>query len=158
MAASKKCRFLLYILTQLEKTLFWAPPPNPPTHLNPWMTLKKWVPLFFQGPDHPDIGTVLFNLASLLREVQGLGYEEACEQLLRRALAIKQNALAPDHPEILPIMVSLAKVLSSKEEGSGFEEAESLLRRAVEIQVVTQLFYEVLCGFGEFELSGYKYT
>ena len=49
------------------------------------------------GPDHPDVGTSLNNLAVLYR-AQGR-YAEA-EPLYKRALAIREKALGPDHPDV----------------------------------------------------------
>jgi tetratricopeptide (TPR) repeat protein len=49
------------------------------------------------GPDHPDVGTDLNNLAVLYR-VQGR-YPDA-EPLMKRALAIDEKALGPDHPDV----------------------------------------------------------
>ena len=47
------------------------------------------------GPDHPDTGLSLNNLAELYR-AQGK-YGQA-EPLYQRSLAIKEKALGPDHP------------------------------------------------------------
>ena len=51
------------------------------------------------GPDHPDVGTSLNNLAELY-QAQGR-YAEA-EPLYQRSLAIREKALGPDHPESAP--------------------------------------------------------
>ena len=49
------------------------------------------------GPDHPDVGTSLNNLAGSIAR-QGR-YAEA-EPLYKRALAIGEKALGPDHPDV----------------------------------------------------------
>ena len=47
------------------------------------------------GPEHPDTGTSLDNLAELLR---AKGDFEAAEPLYRRALAIAEKLKGPEHP------------------------------------------------------------
>jgi tetratricopeptide (TPR) repeat protein len=59
------------------------------------------------GPDHPDAGTSLNNLA-LLYQAQGR-YGEA-EPLLRRALALRENALGRDHPNVDESLNNLAEL------------------------------------------------
>src|SRR5262245_2253737 len=49
------------------------------------------------GPDHPEVGTTLNNLAALYR-AQGR-YAEA-EPLYQRSLTIREATLGPDHPEV----------------------------------------------------------
>ena len=49
------------------------------------------------GPEHPDVGTSLNNLAALYAD-QGR-YAEA-EPLYKRSLAISEKALGPDHPDV----------------------------------------------------------
>src|SRR6266705_554827 len=48
------------------------------------------------GPDHPDVASLLNNLAELYR-AQGR-YADA-EALFKRSLAIREKALGPDHPQ-----------------------------------------------------------
>ena len=57
------------------------------------------------GPDHPDVGSSLNNLA-MLYESQGR-YAEA-EPLYKRALAISEKALGPDHPDVGSSLNNLA--------------------------------------------------
>ena len=57
------------------------------------------------GPDHPDVGTSLNNLA-VLYQSQGR-YAEA-EPLYQRALAIREKALGPDHPDVGTSLNNLA--------------------------------------------------
>ena len=59
------------------------------------------------GPEHPDVATVLNNLAELYR-AQGK-YAEA-EPLYKRALAIREIALGPEHPDVAQSLTSLAEV------------------------------------------------
>jgi hypothetical protein len=49
------------------------------------------------GPDHPDVGTSLINLADLYTHQ---GRDAEAEPLYRRALTIDANALGPDHIDV----------------------------------------------------------
>jgi tetratricopeptide (TPR) repeat protein len=49
------------------------------------------------GPDHPNVGTGLNNLALIW---QGLGQPERARPLAERALAITEAAYGPDHPTV----------------------------------------------------------
>ena len=57
------------------------------------------------GPNHPDVGTSLNNLA-LLYKTQG-HYAQA-EPLYKRSLAIHEKALGPDHPSVATSLNNLA--------------------------------------------------
>ena len=57
------------------------------------------------GPDHPDVGTSLNNLAALY-DSQGR-YGEA-EPLYKRSLALYEKALGPDHPSVGQSLNNLA--------------------------------------------------
>ena len=96
-------------------------------------------------PDHPDGATIpnvttnldtatsLHNLGKLFRD-QGR-YGEA-EPLLRRALAIREQALGPDHPDTATSLNSLGVLLRAQrptELRLLLKEAEPRLRRALEI-------------------------
>jgi tetratricopeptide (TPR) repeat protein len=59
------------------------------------------------GPEHPNVGMSLHNLAGL-RVAQGR-YTEA-EPLYRRALAIQEKALGPEHPHTATIRDNLAEL------------------------------------------------
>jgi tetratricopeptide (TPR) repeat protein len=63
------------------------------------------------GPDHPDVGNHLNNLAGLL---QAKGDYAAAEPLFRRALAIDEKALGPNHPDTQRIRRNLEKLNSTK--------------------------------------------
>jgi tetratricopeptide (TPR) repeat protein len=60
------------------------------------------------GPDHPDVGAALNNLAGALRD---LGHPEQAQPLLERALAIDEAAHGPDHPDVAIRLNNLAWVL-----------------------------------------------
>jgi len=79
------------------------------------------------GPDHPEVGTALGNLASLL---QNKGDYAGAEPLFRRALDIYKKARGPDHPLVARDMNNLAGSLWHKGDYAG---AERLFRRALEI-------------------------
>ncbi len=60
------------------------------------------------GPEHPDVGTSLNNLAELYR-AQGK-YPDA-EPLHKRALAIVEKALGPEHPDVATALENYAALL-----------------------------------------------
>ena len=80
-----------------------------------------------QGPDHPETGTSLNNLAGLL---QDQGDYAGAEPLFRRALAIAEKAQGPDHPETGTSLNNLALLLQDQGDYAG---AEPLYRRALAI-------------------------
>ena len=80
------------------------------------------------GPDHPDVGTALNNLAALYR-AQGR-YAEA-EPLYKRALAIREKALGPDHPDVGTSLNNLAALYRAQ---GRYAEAEPLYKRALAIR------------------------
>ena len=80
------------------------------------------------GPDHPDVGTSLNNLAGLYR-AQGR-YAEA-EPLYKRGLAITEKALGPDHPDVGTSLNNLA-VLYQRQ--GRYAEAEPLYKRGLAIR------------------------
>ena len=57
------------------------------------------------GPDHPDVGSDMNNLADLY-DRQGR-YSEA-EPMYKRALAIDEKAQGPDHPDVAADLNNLA--------------------------------------------------
>ncbi len=77
------------------------------------------------GPDHPDVGTSLNNLA-LLYESQGR-YAEA-EPLYKRSLGIREKALGPDHPDVGTSLNNLAGLYESQ---GRYAEAEPLYKRSL---------------------------
>ena len=80
------------------------------------------------GPQHPDLGTALGNLA-LVYHAQGK-FAQA-ESLYRRALAIREGRLGGDHRLVADSLDALAETLSSK----GQEvEALALRKRAERIR------------------------
>jgi hypothetical protein len=57
------------------------------------------------GPEHPDVATILTNLGKLL---YNLGESSAARPLLERALAIRQKVLGPEHPDTVRSRENLA--------------------------------------------------
>ena len=80
------------------------------------------------GPEHPEVGQSLNNLAELYR-AQGK-YVEA-EPLHRRALAIREKALGPEHPAVATNLNNLAELY--REQGK-YAKAEPLNQRALAIR------------------------
>ncbi|MEO6422149.1 MAG: tetratricopeptide repeat protein, partial [Candidatus Nitrotoga sp.] len=79
------------------------------------------------GKDHPDVATVLSNLASLFEATHR--YNEA-EPLRERALRIDGQIFGNDHPQVASDLSNLAILLHKLEKP---EEALSLFRRAIAI-------------------------
>jgi esterase/lipase superfamily enzyme len=76
------------------------------------------------GPDHPDVGQGLNNLAALYH-VQGR-YADA-EPLYKRSLSIREKALGPDHPDVGQGLNNLAALYNAQ---GRYADAEPLLIRA----------------------------
>jgi tetratricopeptide (TPR) repeat protein len=79
------------------------------------------------GPDHPDTGTSLNNLAGLYRS---MGRYEAAEPLYLRALAIDSIALGEDHPDTAIDFVNLAGLYT---QFARYPEAEGLYHKALRV-------------------------
>ena len=79
------------------------------------------------GPDHPDTGTSLNNLAALY---ESMGRYEAAEPLYLRALSIDSAALGEDHPNTAIDYVNLAGLYT---QFNRYEEAETLYHRALKV-------------------------
>src|SRR6476469_7538523 len=62
------------------------------------------------GPDHPDLASLLENLAALYA-TQGQ-YVEA-EALYKRSLAIREKIVGPEDPSLVPLLNDLAFVYSN---------------------------------------------
>ena len=73
------------------------------------------------GPEHPDVGQSLNNLAALYGN-QGR-YAEA-EPLYRRSLAIREKALGPEHPDVGQSLNNLALLCGAQ--GRYAEESRSI--------------------------------
>ena len=80
------------------------------------------------GPDHPDVGVSLNNLAGLYR-VQGRFVE--AEPLYRRSLAISEKALGPDHPDVALLLQNMGGLYRAQ---GRYAEAEPLYRRGLAIR------------------------
>jgi tetratricopeptide (TPR) repeat protein len=81
-----------------------------------------------QGPNHPNTGASLNNLAILL-QVQGKLAD--ARPLFERALAIHEAAYGPDHPEVATDLNNLADLLQAQGE---LAAARPLLNRALAIR------------------------
>ena len=79
------------------------------------------------GPDHPDVGVDLNNLALILCD---LGRPGEARPLQERALAITEAVHGPDDPEVASAMSVLALILKDLREPG---EARPLLERALAI-------------------------
>ena len=80
------------------------------------------------GPDHPDTGMRLNNLALLLK---AQGDFAAARPLSERALAINEKALGPDHPDTATTLGNLAGLLHDQSESAS---ARPLYERALAIR------------------------
>jgi tetratricopeptide (TPR) repeat protein len=79
------------------------------------------------GPDDPEVGSHLNNLAQLLKATNRI---EEAEPLMRRVLSIFEKSFGSDHPKVATAINNLARLLQDTER---FEEAEPLMRRALAI-------------------------
>ena len=79
------------------------------------------------GPEHPDVGTALNNLAGLY-QAQGR-YAEA-EPLSKRSLSLREKALGPDHPSVGQSLNNLAGLYENQGRTT---EAEPLYKRSLSI-------------------------
>jgi tetratricopeptide (TPR) repeat protein len=79
------------------------------------------------GPEHPDVGIALGNLALVLRD---LGDLVGARPLLERALGITEAAYGPEHPEVGVRLGNLAVVLGDMGDPAA---AQPLLERALAI-------------------------
>jgi tetratricopeptide (TPR) repeat protein len=76
------------------------------------------------GSDHPNVATILSNLAELYREQRRYG---EAEPLYQKALVILEQQLGCDHPDVARNLNNLAEVY--REQGR-YEDAEPLYGRA----------------------------
>jgi tetratricopeptide (TPR) repeat protein len=76
------------------------------------------------GPDHPDVGTSLINLAALYRQQGRYGDTEL---LIKRSLSIREKALGPDHADVAQSLNNLALLYESQ---GRYADAEPLYKRA----------------------------
>ena len=79
------------------------------------------------GPDHPDVGRDLNNLAAILR---GLGDLAGARALQERALGIAEAVYGPDHPDVGTALNNLAQILQDLGDLAG---ARPLQERALAI-------------------------
>jgi tetratricopeptide (TPR) repeat protein/CHAT domain-containing protein len=79
------------------------------------------------GPDHPQVGSALNNLAALYRDQ---GRTSEAEPLLKRAIAIIEKALGPDHADVGLSLNNLAGLYYVQGRTA---EAEPLFQRSLAI-------------------------
>ena len=80
------------------------------------------------GPDHPDVASILNNLAEMYC---AQGQYTLAEPLYKRALAIEENALGPDHPAVARNLNNFAELRSAQGE---YRKAGPLHKRALAIR------------------------
>jgi CHAT domain-containing protein/tetratricopeptide (TPR) repeat protein len=80
-----------------------------------------------RGPTHPDVATVLTELAVMYR---GAGRFREAEAAIQRAIAIQEQARGQDHLEVAKELMNLALIYQVQER---FSEAEQLYKRAIVI-------------------------
>jgi tetratricopeptide (TPR) repeat protein len=80
------------------------------------------------GPDRPDVGEALSNLANLYRFA---GKYDAAEPLYRRALAIAEKVSGAEHADVAPNLDRLATLYRIQRR---YAEAEALLKRSLAIR------------------------
>jgi tetratricopeptide (TPR) repeat protein len=79
------------------------------------------------GSEHPDVATILNNLADLYNS-QGK-YNEA-EELFKRSLAIREKVFGPEHSDVAGSLNNLADLYNSQ---GKYNEAEELFKRSLAI-------------------------
>jgi CHAT domain-containing protein/tetratricopeptide (TPR) repeat protein len=79
------------------------------------------------GPEHPDVGGVLTNLA-FLAELRG---QPDARALYERALAVKEKVLGPEHPSLAPLLTSLARMDAAE---GRMADSLLLIERALEVR------------------------
>jgi|GEM_PF-3215124 len=80
------------------------------------------------GPDHPDVATILSNLAALYRNE---GDYASAEPLYRRSLSIREKALGPNHPDVATSLNNLGVLFASK---GDYASAEPLYKKSLSIR------------------------
>ncbi|SFO36981.1 tetratricopeptide repeat protein [Nitrosospira briensis] len=79
------------------------------------------------GPNHPDVGVSLNNLAGLYHD---LGLYAKAEPLLQRSLELMTKAHGPDHPDVAVCLNNLATLYYTQGE---YAKAEPLYQRSLKI-------------------------
>ena len=84
------------------------------------------------GPNHPEVGTLLNNLAVVMNST---GKFDEAEALNREAMLVRQIALGKDHPYVANSMVNLAVTLEAKGNWQAaadlYEQAASIVRASL---------------------------
>jgi tetratricopeptide (TPR) repeat protein len=85
------------------------------------------------GPDDPRLAEALTDLGRLLSCARFPGYaREEAEACLRRALALREQALGKEHPEVARNLLHLATLYSHPQHGFRVAEPESAIAAQVE--------------------------
>jgi tetratricopeptide (TPR) repeat protein len=79
------------------------------------------------GPNNPNVGRALNNLAALYH---GQGRDGEAEPIMKRALAIAEKALGPDDPDVASDLNNLAEMYRAQ---GRYVDAEPLYKRALVI-------------------------
>ncbi|HSR77339.1 MAG TPA: CHAT domain-containing tetratricopeptide repeat protein [Xanthobacteraceae bacterium] len=79
------------------------------------------------GPNHPDVGTLLYDIATLYY-AQGR-YAEA-EALFKRSLAIGEKSFGPDNPRVASVLSNLAALYDRQ---GRYADAEPLNKRSLSV-------------------------
>ena len=80
------------------------------------------------GPEHVNVATTYFNLASIYRD---LGEFEQAKEYQQRALKIQQDKLGPEHVDVAASFNNFALIYQAL---GDFEQAKEYLQRALKIQ------------------------
>jgi tetratricopeptide (TPR) repeat protein len=80
------------------------------------------------GPNHPDVGTNLHNLAALY---EARGEYAKAEPLYQQALAIREKALGPEHPDVAQSLNKLGELHQTQGQ---YAKAEPLYQQALAIR------------------------
>jgi tetratricopeptide (TPR) repeat protein len=86
------------------------------------------------GPDHPDAGRLLNNVA-LLYQAQGRSAD--AEPLFKRAVAIAEKSLGPDHSDVATLLINLAGLYGAQ---GRWADGLPLARKATERGYVNQRY------------------
>jgi tetratricopeptide (TPR) repeat protein len=115
---------LAYAANQLSLFLLFA---NLYTEAEPLLRRALAIHEKYYGPDHPNVGKNLFNLAHLLDSEGRLAEAEA---MMRRALNIAEQNSIHNTSDLIIILDSLGQLLQKTDR---FAEAEPLMRRTLKL-------------------------
>ena len=115
---------IAYAANQLSLFLLYA---NLYTDAEPLLRRALEIHEQYYGPDHPNVGKNLFNLAHLL---DSTGRLEEAEGLMRRALNIAEQNSDHNTSDVIIILDSLGQLLQKTDR---FSEAELVMRRTLRL-------------------------